>query len=91
MSEVIDFSHAIPNPYFEKLSREVNFRLDFRCIEYFEKLGKPYGLTAEEMMYRYLRHLAGSGYSADLGILTLDERAQLEKSLADETKTPANA
>ncbi|OFA01893.1 hypothetical protein [Duganella phyllosphaerae] len=91
MTDPVDFSHALPNPYFEKLSREITVRLDFRSIEYFQKLGEPYGLSAEEMMYRYLRHLAGSGYSADLGILTLDQRKQLEESLADETNTPADA
>lgn len=91
MTEQVDFSHAIPNPHFEKLSREVTFRLDFRSIEYFCKLGEPYGLDAEEMMCRYLRHLAGSGYSADLGLLTLEERKRLKESLAEDTNTRADA
>ncbi|TYQ13645.1 UNVERIFIED_ORG: hypothetical protein JN05_03045 [Zoogloea ramigera] len=91
MTKPVDFSDAIPNPYFETLSREVTFRLDFRSIEYFHKLGEPYGLRAEEMIYRYLRHLAGSGYSADLGLLTLEERKLLEESLAEDTDTAADA
>lgn len=40
----VDFSHAVPNPFFEELSAEIMFRLDFRSIEYFERLGRPYGL-----------------------------------------------
>jgi len=78
----------IPNPYFENLSKEITFRLDLRSLAYFEKLGEPYGLSAENMISRYLRHLAGSGYKANLGILTLKEREELKKSLEAEGKLP---
>ncbi|MYM25070.1 hypothetical protein GTP46_20805 [Duganella sp. FT135W] len=73
-----------PNPYFEQLSAEITFRLDFRSIEYFAELGRPYGLCAQDMMGMYLRHIAGSGYKANLGILTLKEREELKKSLEAE-------
>ena len=81
-------SEWVPNPYFESLSKEITFRLDFRSLEYFEKLGEPYGLSAEKMIVRYLRHMAGSGYKANLGILTLKEREELKKSLEAEGKLP---
>jgi len=84
-------SDWIPNPYFEKLSKEVAFRLDFTSIEYFQKLGEPYGLPPEDMMRMYLRHMAGSGYKADLGILTLEERKRLQESLERERKLPPAA
>lgn len=84
----VDFSHAIPNPFFEELSAEITFRLDFRSIEYFERLGRPYGLPAQDMIRMYLRHMAGSGYKANLGILTLKEREALEKTLEAEGKLP---
>lgn len=78
----------VPNPYLDSLTKEVNFRLDFDSIKYFEQLGQSYGLPAEEMMYMYLRHIAGSGYKANLGILTLEEREALEKTLEAEGKLP---
>ncbi|MYM66158.1 hypothetical protein GTP45_04815 [Pseudoduganella sp. FT55W] len=66
----------------------ITFRLDFDSISYFEQLGQQYGLSAEEMMYMYLRHIAGSGYKANLGILTLKEREELKKSLEAEGDLP---
>lgn len=81
-------SEWVPNPYFESLSTEISFRLDFRSLEYFEKLGEPYGLSAENMIARYLRHMAGSGYKANLGILTLKQREALRKSLEAEGRLP---
>jgi len=84
-------SDWIPNPYFESLSKEISFRLDFGSIEYFEQLGKIYGLPAEEMMYMYLRHIADSGYKANLGISTLKERAVLKEKWEKEGKLPREA
>jgi len=81
----------MPNPYFEQLSEEITFRLDFRSIEYFEALGQPYGLPAQDMIGMYLRHMAGSGYKANLGILTLKEREELRKTLEAEGKLPRTA
>lgn len=78
----------MPNPYLDSLTKAISFRLDFDSINYFEQLGQQYGLPAEEMMYMYLRHIAGSGYKVNLGILTLKEREELKKSLAAEGKLP---
>ena len=86
MRKEYDFSKAIPNPYFERLSKEITFRLDFDSLAYFEKLGEPYGMSAEDMIFRYLRHMAGSGYKADLGLLTLEQRRELELSLKKDQK-----
>ncbi|MBV7535736.1 hypothetical protein KW842_08160 [Duganella sp. sic0402] len=77
-----------PNPYFERLSKEITFRLDCRSLKYFEKMAEPYGISAENMISRYLRHMAGSGYKANLGILTLKKREALRKSLEAEGKLP---
>lgn len=65
----------VPNPHFEQLSREVSFRLDLHSIQYFQKLGEPYGLNAEEMMYRYLRYMAGREFVMEINEPTLAERA----------------
>lgn len=78
----------VPNPYLDSLTKEVSFRLDFDSIKYFEQLGQSYGLPAEEMMYMYLRHMAGSGYKANLGIHTLKEREDLGESLEAKGKLP---
>ena len=83
-----DFSKEIPNPYFERLSKDINFRLDLRTIDYFENLGRPYGYTAEEMIHRYLRYLAGAGVTMDIGEPTLEERQRLEESLKVEEEAP---
>jgi len=66
MRKTQEFYDGMPNPYFEGLSRDVTFRLDFDSIEYYRKLGEPYGLSAEDIMYRYLRYIAGSGYEIDI-------------------------
>jgi hypothetical protein len=81
----------MPNPYFEQLSEEITFRLDLRSIEYFAKLGRPYGLPAQDMIAMYLRHMAGSGYKANLGILTLRECEELTATLEREGKPPHRA
>ena len=86
MRREYNFSKAIPNPYFERLSKEITFRLDLDSLAYFEKLGEPYGMSAEDMIFRYLRHMAGSGYKADLGLLTLEQRRELELSLENDQK-----
>jgi hypothetical protein len=86
-----DFSTAIPNPYFERLSKEITFRLDFDTIEYFQNLGKPYGFSAEDMIHRYLRYLAGTGFKLDLEELTLEEREQLKASMGSEGGAPPPA
>lgn len=83
-----DFSKAIPNPYFEQLSREINFRLDFHTIDYFENLGKPYGYSAEQMIHRYLRYLAGAGFTLDINEPTLEERQRIQSSKQNEEKVP---
>ena len=75
-----DFSTAVPNPYFERLSKEITFRLDFNTIDYFQNLGKPYGFSAEDMIHRYLRYLAGRGFTLDIEELTLEERERLKAS-----------
>jgi len=74
MRKASEFYNGMPNPYFEALSKEITFRLDFDSIGYYEKLGEPYGLSAEEMIYRYLRYIAGSGYTIDINEPTLAER-----------------
>ena len=45
-----DFSESIPNPYFERLSKEITFRVDLDSLAYFHKLGEPYGMVAEAMI-----------------------------------------
>lgn len=89
MLKEYDFSESIPNPYFERLSKEITFRLDLDSLAYFQKLGEPYGMPAEEMIFRYLRHMAGSGYKADLGLLTLEQRRELELSPNKDQKDKA--
>jgi len=91
MRKDVDFSNAVLNPHFESLSKEISFRLDFHSIEYFRQLGEPYGLSAEDMIYRYLRHIAGSNYKADLGLLSLDQLKELRESQEEEGKLPRKA
>ena len=66
----------VPNPYFEKLSKEITFRLDFDSIDYFKKLGEPYGLPPEDMIRMYMQRIAATGYKVNFDIPTLKERGK---------------
>jgi hypothetical protein len=91
MHEEFDFSDSMPNPHFTKLSKEITLRLDLGSIDYFRKLGEPYGHSAEAMIFRYLRYIAGSGYKMNIGELTLDERGLLRDIEEEEHGIPRKA
>lgn len=77
--EEYDFSNAIPNPYFERLSTELTFRLDNTTLAYFKKLADQYGWDAERMISVYLRHIAGISLKFDLDLPTLEEQKRMDE------------
>ena len=92
MRKEYDFSKMkrAPNPFFEKLSKEVTFRLDFDSLAYFQKVGDSYGFPVEKVMQLYLQKLASAGGTLNIGFPTLEERkdinAYIERQIECETK-----
>ncbi|PHV08549.1 hypothetical protein CSQ96_03095 [Janthinobacterium sp. BJB412] len=58
----------IPNPFFERLTREIAFRLDHDTIAYFQAIGDEFGLSAERIMAIYLRHIAYTGHRIEIDL-----------------------
>ncbi|WP_208023889.1 antitoxin [Duganella aquatilis] len=90
MRKEYDFSKAkpVPNPYFEKLSKEVTFRLDFNSIAYFQKIAKSYGFSMEKVIQLSLQRLARSGEEFNIGFPTLEERNNLDTYLEKQNDPP---
>lgn len=92
MRKEYDFSKMkrVPNPFFEKQSKEVTFRLDFNSLAYFQKIGYAYGFPVEKVMQLYLQKLASAGRVLNIGFPTLEERkdldAYIERQIERETK-----
>jgi len=82
---------TVRNPYFERLSKEVAFRLDFNSIAYFQKVGEAYGFSAEQVMQLYLQKLAGSGRKLNIGFPTLEERRDLDAYIDRQLKLAGEA
>ncbi|MYM96851.1 antitoxin [Duganella vulcania] len=91
MRKEYDFSKMkrVPN-LFEKLSKEITFRLDFDSLDYFQKVGDAYGFPAEKVMQLYLQKLASADKVLNIGFPTLEERkdldAYIERQIERETK-----
>lgn len=49
-----DFPNAVRNPYYEKLTKEVTFRLDKEAIQYFQRLADDRHISLERMLNIYL-------------------------------------
>jgi len=60
MRKHYDFSQAKPNPYAQRLKKEVTVRLDEGTVEYFEALAAETGIPARTLINLYLRECAAS-------------------------------
>ena len=56
---------ARPDPVGRSRGREVTVGVAYAVIDYFQKAGDEYGLSAEHMMSLYLRHIANTGYKVN--------------------------
>ena len=56
----------VPNPYAEKLTKEIIFRLDHTSIAYFQEIGDQIGESAERVMNIFLRNIAATRYCIEI-------------------------
>lgn len=60
MRDNYDFSDSIPNPYTEKLKKQITLRLDEGTIRYFEELAEKKGIPYQRLIDLYLKDCADS-------------------------------
>ncbi|MBJ7310002.1 hypothetical protein ACFOLJ_17425 [Rugamonas sp. CCM 8940] len=56
----------IPNPFADRLFKDISFPLDHNTIAYFQAIGDEFGLSAERIMTIYLRNIAYTGHKIDI-------------------------
>jgi len=60
MRDNYDFSKSIPNPYTEKLKKQITLRLDEGTVRYFEELAEKKGISYQSLINLYLKECADS-------------------------------
>ena len=60
MRDHYDFSKSVPNPYTEKLKKQITIRLDERTIHYFKELAEKKGISYQSLINLYLKDCADS-------------------------------
>lgn len=60
MREEYDFSQSVPNPYTEKLKKQVTIRLDDDVIGYFQEASKETGIPYQMLINLYLKDCVSS-------------------------------
>ena len=58
MRKHYDFSKSIPNPYAQKLKKQITIRLDEDTIEYFKAMADEKGIPYQSLINLYLRDCA---------------------------------
>ena len=58
MRKNYDFSNSVPNPYAQKLKKQITIRLDEDTIEYFKTMAEQKGLPYQNLINLYLRDCA---------------------------------
>ena len=60
MRENYDFSTSVPNPYAQKLKKQITIRLDEDTISYFKSMADEKGIPYQSLINLYLRDCAQS-------------------------------
>ena len=55
MREEYDFSQSVPNPYAEKLKKQMTIRLEEEVVGYFQALSKETGIPYQTLINLYLK------------------------------------
>jgi predicted DNA binding CopG/RHH family protein len=55
MRDEYDFSQSVPNPYLNKLKKQVNIRLEENVLNYFQKLSEQTGIPYQNLIDLYLQ------------------------------------
>ena len=60
MRKHYDFSKSKPNPYAQRLKKQITIRLDEDTIDYFKELAENKGIPYQSLINLYLRDCAQS-------------------------------
>ena len=60
MRKNYDFSDSVPNPYAQKLKKQITIRLDEETIDYFKTMAEEKGIPYQSLINMYLRDRAQS-------------------------------
>ena len=60
MRKQYDFSNSVPNPYAQKLKKQITIRLDQDTIAYFKDMAEDKGIPYQSLINLYLRDCAQS-------------------------------
>ena len=58
MRKHYDFSDSTPNPYAQKLKKQITIRLDEDTVEYFKAMAEEKGIPYQSLINLYLRDCA---------------------------------
>jgi uncharacterized protein (DUF4415 family) len=58
MRKHYDFSKSVPNPYVQKLKKQITIRLDEDTIEYFKGMAEKKDIPYQSLINLYLRDCA---------------------------------
>ena len=58
MRKNYDFSNSVPNPYAQKLKKQITIRLDQDTIAYFKEMADDKGIPYQSLINLYLRDCA---------------------------------
>ncbi len=60
MRDNYDFSNSVPNPYANRMKKQITIRLDEDTISYFKELAEKKGIPYQSLINLYLRDCAAS-------------------------------
>ncbi len=60
MRKSYDFSNSAPNPYAQRLKKQITIRLDEDTISYFKSMADEKGIPYQSLINLYLRDCAQS-------------------------------
>jgi len=60
MRKEYDFSDSVPNPYAQRLKKQITIRLDRDTIAYFKDMAEEKGIPYQSLINLYLRDCAAS-------------------------------
>jgi len=60
MRKEYDFSDSVPNPYAQRLKKQITIRLDKDTIAYFKDMAEEKGIPYQSLINLYLRDCAAS-------------------------------
>jgi predicted DNA binding CopG/RHH family protein len=60
MRKEYDFTNGTPNPYLEKMKKQITIRLDIQTIDYFKTQSQKTGIPYQQLINFYLRDCANN-------------------------------